>query len=128
MPGQYTLGKKERLKRRKIIEQLFSEGRAIHVPPLRAVYKFYTGTLDSPLQTGFTAGSRQFKKSIHRNRIRRLLREAWRLQKNDLKEKLLAEQKQLAVFIVFTGKEMPSFEKIKDQMAVLLNKLTKAVS
>lgn len=128
MPGQYTLGKNERLKRRKIIEQLFSEGKAINVPPLRAVFKLYDNKLDSSLQAGFTASSRTFKRAIHRNRIRRLLREAWRLQKNSLQEKLAGEQKQLAVFIVFTGKELPKFTTVKEQTAVLLNKLAKATS
>lgn len=128
MPGQYTLGKNERLKRRKIIEQLFSEGKAINVPPLRAVFKLYGNKLDSSLQAGFTASSRTFKRAVHRNRIRRLLREAWRLQKNSLQEKLSSEQKQLAVFIVYTGKELPKFATVKDQMAVLLNKLAKATS
>jgi ribonuclease P protein component len=125
MPVQFTLGKKERLKRRKIIEQLFSEGKAIHAPPLRLTYKLYSKTLDSPLQAGFSASSRQFKKAVDRNRIKRILREAWRLQKNTLQEKLAREQKQLAVFIIYTGKELPSFAKVQEQMAVILNKLLK---
>jgi ribonuclease P protein component len=127
MTAQYTLGKKERLKRRKIIEQLFKEGKAIHVAPLRATYKLYRKTLDHPLQAGFSASSRQFKKAVDRNRIKRILREAWRLQKNMLQEQLQAEQKQLAVFIIYTGKEMPVFATVREQMAVILNKLVKRV-
>ena len=125
MPAQYTLGKKERLKRRKIIEQLFREGKGINVPPLRAIYKLYTNTLDDALQAGFSASSRQFKKAVDRNRIKRLLREAYRLQKNTLQQKLRDEQKQLAVFFIYTGKEMPSFAIIQEQMAAILNKLIK---
>ena len=128
MPAQFTLGKKERLKRRKIIDQLFSEGKAIHAQPLRVTYKLYRNTLDSPLQAGFSASSRQFKKAIDRNRIKRLLREAWRLQKNSLQEKLALEQKQLAVFIIYTGRELPTFAVVKEQMAVILNKLLKRVN
>jgi ribonuclease P protein component len=128
MPAQFTLGKKERLKRRKIIDQLFSEGKAIHAQPLRLTYKLYSNTLDSALQAGFSASSRQFKKATDRNRIKRLLREAWRLQKNSLQEKLALEQKQLAVFIIYTGKELPPFATVKEQMAVILNKLLKRLN
>jgi ribonuclease P protein component len=128
MPAQFTLGKKERLKRRKIIDQLFSDGKSIHVPPLRLTYKMYSNTLDSYLQAGFSASSRQFKKAVDRNRIKRVLREAWRLQKNPLQEKLTADKKQLAVFVIYTGKELPAFVTVKEQMAVILNKLLKRVN
>jgi ribonuclease P protein component len=128
MPAQFTLGKHERLKRRKIIDQLFSDGKAINLAPLRAIYKLYQNKLESPLQAGFTVGSRHFKKAVDRNRIKRLLREAWRLQKNSLQEKLSAEQKQLAVFIIYTGKEMPPSSKVHEGVAVILNKLEKRLN
>lgn len=127
MAVQYTLGKKERLKRRKIIEQLFRDRKGVSVPPISATWKFYRNTLEDPLQAGFSASSRQFKRSVDRNRIKRLMREAYRQQKNELREKLKAQQNQLAVFFIYTGREMPQYATLHEKMGLILNKLLRKV-
>lgn len=126
MPGKFTLGKNERLKRRKIIDQLFSEGKHINVFPLSVRY-LYTKLPDSFLQAGFVAGSRQFKKAVDRNRIRRLLREAYRLQKETLQKKLQEKNLHLALFFVYTGKELPDYALVSEKMGVILKRLIKVV-
>lgn len=55
------------------------------------------------------------------------MREAYRLQKNALKTKLERSQIYLAVFIIYTGNELPVFEKILEKMEHLLERLEKAV-
>ena len=77
----------------------------------------------SPLQFGVSASSKNFKKAVDRNRIKRLTREAWRLQKNGVEEKLRASIKQLNVFFIYTGKELPDFTTVKDKVSVALKKL-----
>ena len=67
--------------------------------------------LVSPLQAGFAAGSRNFKTAVDRNRIKRLIKEAWRLQKNELKEQLKKQNRKLNVFFIYTGKELPAYSK-----------------
>lgn len=122
MSQRFTLGKDERLKRRKIIEQLFNKGKNINVFPFRVHYM--PGNISSPVQAGFTVSSRHFKKAVDRNRIKRLMREAWRLQKNTLQEKLSAAHKHLVVFLVYTGKDILPWETANEKIAVILNKLT----
>ena len=122
MHSRFTLGKNERLKRRKIIEQLFNKGKNINAFPFRAHYM--PGSVQAEaLQAGFTVSSRHFKRAADRNRIKRLMREAWRLQKNNLKNKLSISQKQLAVFVIYTGKDLPAWETVNEKIAVILNKL-----
>jgi len=123
MPDKFTLGKNERLKHRKIIDQVFNEGKSITLFPLKIHYMFCQ-TLTEPLQAGFTVSSRQFKKAVDRNRIRRLLREAYRLQKVSLQETLQKNQQQLALFVIYIGKELPEFQLISDKTKLVLNKLT----
>ncbi|MFM7855567.1 MAG: ribonuclease P protein component, partial [Flammeovirgaceae bacterium] len=83
----------------------------------------YLLTEEKGLQIGVGAGKRHFKKAVHRNKIKRLLREAWRLQKNEVLEKANEQQKGLAVFIVYIGKEMPSFSEISTLVKQVIDRL-----
>ena len=79
---KFTLGKKERLKSKKLIEKLYAEGKSIKVFPFRMVFLQVQHTSDFPFQVGFSVPKRNFKLAVSRNRIKRLMRETYRLQKN----------------------------------------------
>lgn len=128
MLKKFTLNKIERLKRRKIIEQLFSEGRAVSAFPIRVQYKLVDELLAEPLQAGFSASSRTFKRAVDRNRIKRLMREAYRLQKAELEQALQTKQRRLALFLIYTGKELPEYALIKEKMDVVLKKLVQTIT
>ncbi|MES1226963.1 MAG: ribonuclease P protein component, partial [Bacteroidota bacterium] len=82
MAKQFTLGKKERLKSRKSIEQLFNEGKSFAVSPCRVFYMilpFNATSTSFIVQFGAGVSTKNFKKAVDRNRIKRLVREAYRL-------------------------------------------------
>jgi ribonuclease P protein component len=123
---QFTLGKNERLKSRKLIEQLFSEGQRFAVFPFRVFYLFTkknTAITRNQLQCGAGVSSKNFKKAVDRNRIKRLTREAYRLQKKDLLARVNDNKLELVLFFIYTGKELPGFAIVKEKVAVILNKL-----
>lgn len=121
---RYTLGKQERLKSRKQIEFLFKEGKSFSVSPLRVYYSIHAlPVAHCSLLFGVAVGTRNFKKAVDRNRIKRLIREAWRLQKNELQQKLKQHNKQLHVFLIFTGKEVPDYKLIAEKTGAALQKL-----
>jgi ribonuclease P protein component len=130
MAKQFTLGKNERLKSRKQIEQLFAEGKSFAVFPYKVFY--YTANCQLPmtnvLQFGIGVSNRNFKNAVDRNKIKRLSREAWRLQKKELKVLLTEKKIQLNVFFIFTGKEIMEYNFVKEKVAVILKKLIKLVN
>ncbi len=121
---RYTFRKDEKLKSRKTIEQLFKEGNSFSNFPFRVLWKF-TEARTSPLQTGFAVSSKHFKKAVDRNRIKRLMREAYRLQKNKLDAALKIHKRQLAVFFIYVGNELPEYDLIFDKTIHVLDRLIK---
>lgn len=123
---QFTLGKTERLKSRKQIEQLFKEGKTFTVSLLRIYYTIQpTSALLAPLQFGAAVGTKHFKHAVDRNRIKRLIREAYRLQKNDLQEQLKLKKTTVNLFFMYTGKELPEYQLIYEKAGIALQKLLK---
>ncbi len=120
---QFTLGKMERLKSRKKIELVFKEGRKLSSPPFRVSWIISKEPGQPPLQFGAGVSNRNFKKAVDRNRIKRLTREAWRLQKHDLFDLLDSKQASMSVFLIYTGKEIPLYEQVYNSTGIILNKL-----
>lgn len=121
---RYTLGKDERLKSRKVIDHLFKEGKSFSIYPFRIVWK-YQPDATSILRAGFTVSTKHFKKAVDRNRIRRLIKEAYRLQKNTLQQQLQLANKPFALFIIYVGKEVPPYLLVVDKIVLILQRLQK---
>jgi len=124
-----TLQAIERLKLRKQIETLFQTGEAFSVFPLRVVYSLhhFAGAESSPVRVGFSIPKKRVKKAVGRNRIRRLLKEAWRLQKHPLYRQV-PEGQQLHCFLIFTGNEAMDFHESMAAVKKLLDKLIRKLN
>lgn len=124
MAKRFGFGRKEKLKSRKQIEELFLNGKSFSMFPLRVTYRFIPSE-EANVQVGVTAGKRFFKKAVDRNRIKRLIREAYRLQKNDLAESLKQKGQKAFLFFMYTDKTIVSFLTIKEAMNKALKRLEK---
>jgi ribonuclease P protein component len=123
---RYTLKKDDRLKSRKVIEYLFKDGKTVNIFPLRIFYLLSTLTEENKtnkLQAGFSVSTRNFKKAVDRNRIKRLLRESYRLQKYILDKQLKTSDKNLSVFFVYNGNELPDYKTVYEKMQSGINRL-----
>jgi ribonuclease P protein component len=119
---KFTLGKNERLKSRKQTELLFSEGKKFSITPFRVHYLF-NELASPPLQFGVGVSNKNFKKAVDRNKIKRRVREAYRLQKTILHQRIKEKKGQLNIFFIYNGKEIPGFSGIFDTMKKILDKL-----
>lgn len=109
-----------------MIETLFRDGKAFSVFPYRVIYMPARLTTDKyPVQAGFSVSSRKFPRAVDRNRIKRIGRECYRLQKHQLYEALQANPTQLAVFFIYTDKKIPDFPTLRDKFSVILKRLVK---
>jgi ribonuclease P protein component len=120
-----SLGKTERLKSRKGINSLFESGKKITLFPFRMLYQVETGM--GAIRAGFTVSSKNFPLAVDRNRIKRLIREAYRLQNKDLKKAVPANHKSLQLFFIYTGREVLSYEEISTHIKKMLDKLVRII-
>ncbi|MDD7885979.1 ribonuclease P protein component [Flavivirga sp. 57AJ16] len=120
-----TYPKKEKLKSKKVIEQLFDKGRSVSAFPLRLVYLQTTFDDDAIAKTGVSVSKRNFKNAVDRNRIKRLLREAYRLNKTVYFNNITT---QYAFMILYIGKDKPNLIQVESRMKDLFEKFSNKVS
>ena len=113
-----TLNKTDRLKSKKAIDQLFEEGNAFKKFPLRVLYLPVEEAAKT--KAGFSVPKRLFKLAVDRNRIKRQLREAYRLQRLSLEQE---SGKKFVLMFIYMAKEEAPYAQIEKAMAGLLKQL-----
>ncbi len=120
----FSYPKKEKLKSKKLIDQLFTEGKSVSAFPLRLVYLGTTFDDAVMAKTGVSVSKRNFKTAVARNHIKRLLREAYRLNKGQYFNNLTTPH---AFMILYIGKEKPTFAQIENRMNQLFAKFSNKI-
>jgi len=79
------------------------------------------------VRIGFSVPKKKFRLSVHRHRITRLLREAWRLNKHELYA-VIPKDKQVHIFFIFTDKEMPEYQTVLASVIKGIEKLKQVIN
>lgn len=117
---RYTLGKHERLTRRKLIADVHERGTSLRSPAMVLVYLRSDLPEPVPAQVLFAVSKRNYRRAHDRNRIKRLMREAYRKQKPDLFHRLSEAKVQYALMFIFTGRQLPNQAYVHGKMKDLL--------
>ena len=123
MKNTYT--KSDKLKSQKVIEQLFEDGQYISAFPLRLIYLEANSESTKKLKTAVSVSKRNFKTAVDRNKIKRLLRESYRLQRSTYFNNITT---QYAFMILYIGKEIPTYSDVDKNMKVLFEKFLVKIS
>ncbi len=118
---RFTFRKHERLTHRIIIERLFQEGKAYKDYPL--ILLVLPCELSRPTQITMNVSKRAFKRAPDRNRVKRLLREAWRHNKHEVNAAASSAECQFALAYLYVGKELPHASLIHTKISELNQRL-----
>ncbi len=122
------LRKPERLSRKKIIEKLFAGGsRSFSIFPLRVVW-LPVEELDVQASLLVSVSKRRFKRAVKRNRVKRQIREAYRLNKQPLLEALAEKDLRLALAFIYLSDELVDSTVIAEKMKIALVRIVEKVS
>lgn len=120
--GRLTFGKDEKLCSKLVIDELFRSGTSIKAYPLRVIYKRLE-TSDATAKVLISVPKKRFGKAVSRNRIKRLIREVYRLNKEELIKNWQHQGKYFALAFVYIGNEIPSFAELTGTMQRILEQL-----
>jgi len=125
-----TLKKAERLDRKKVIGKMFAGGqgaRSFTVFPLRVVC-LMEPELKSQASVLISVSKRYFKHAVDRNRVKRQIREAYRLNKGPLTEALAQLDLKSALAIIYVTNELMPTDFIEKRMKVAIEKLVEKLA
>ena len=115
--------KSEHLCGDKTITKVFESGEAFICYPLRVVYLLQPKNGSEAINVLVGVPKKRFKRAVKRNRLKRLMREAYRLNKHEIPEALDLKQLQLQVAFNYVSDEELDFETINKKMKSALQKL-----
>ena len=116
-----SFGRNQKLKSKKLIDQLFTEGRSLKSFPLKLVYLPIPNSESSELRTAVSVPKKLIKTAVQRNRIKRLMREVFRKNKYLVTKELPSSY---AFMFIYISRDEISYEKIEASMIKILNKFS----
>jgi ribonuclease P protein component len=115
--------KEERLHSKKLVDELFARGSSFFLYPFKVIYAFEDRDHNVPVRLLVTVSKRHFKRAVDRNRLKRLVRESYRLHKDTLFAHLEKHSKKLNFGLVYVGETILSHAEIERKLILILQRI-----
>ena len=115
--------KNERLKKIESFKTLIKNGYSINKYPIRCILYLIPFDGESNIKVAFNVPKRKFKSAVVRNKIKRQMREVYRLNRNQLKVNLTSQDKTCYMLIHYTGSDIVNFNRIEKSIQYILNSI-----
>ena len=118
-----TLSKEERLYSKILLNQLFEKGKSFSVSPFKIMWINTKFEGIYPVQMAVSVPKKNFKKAVTRNRIKRMIREAYRKNKSSLYDFLKKNEAKCTVLIIYHAKGEITYQEIESKIVLTLQRL-----
>ncbi|MFR9166586.1 MAG: ribonuclease P protein component [Dysgonomonas sp.] len=126
---KHTFGKEEKLCGKISIDKLFLSGKSFICYPLRIVFLEREREKDNDASVLVSVSKKKFKRAVKRNRMKRLIREAYRLNKTGFVNICSQHNTGLDIAFLYLKDELTNYQEIEESMlkaiTVLNEKLQK---
>lgn len=119
----FSFRKDEILRKKKLIDRLFTEGSTFYIYPFKIFWLELPLETNNPAQILFSVGKRSFKRAVDRNRVKRQIREVYRIQKHELYHKLVTDQQQCIIGIIYTTNVMLTTGELEIKIKAVIKRL-----
>ena len=134
---RYTLKKDEKLRHKTLVDGLFASGTTVYEYPLRMTYRILsTSELEESFRKGSPAGigslqmlitvpKKKLRHAVDRVRMRRLIRESYRLNRLELKKEIgcVPEIRTVSIAFIYLHNDLLDYSDIEKKMMKLLAKI-----
>jgi len=115
----YRLQKNERLHSKKSIKELFDKGSSFFLYPFKVIHLTLDGASTETNQVLFSVSKRKIKKAVHRNYIKRRIKEAYRLNKSLVASSVIKNN----IALIYVASELEDFNTIQNKVQRILKKI-----
>lgn len=126
--GEQTFAKKERVSGKTRIEKIFTSGNAFLVYPFRVVYYVYESghSVNMPALL-ISIPKKRLKRAVQRNRMKRLTKEVYRLNKSALDTSKLSEGYSVDIAVIYVADKLLAHSVIEKSLVRAIKDVSKRI-